>query len=366
MSELKNFLPKKIFEILRKGVLGQDDALKYVSVAIYRHINHSRAGNILLIGNSGTGKTTVMRTIKALYDAYEELEIFRVMVIMNANMLIGEDEADVQCIRLFKSIEEKVRTLVGKEINEKTLKEYMENATVCLDEIDKISAKVSGKVNVSGIAIQQALLTIMEGETIIYETAITEDGKTKNVKIPIDTSKLLFICGGAFEELYDQVYNQVVNSGERRSLKSHLVLGKSGISFELKFSLKEYLVFEDLFRYGMVPQFISRFNSMVVLNNLSAGDLKRILNNADDSPYRDSKEYFNNMNIDLNLTEDAVELIVTHAAENTRIGARALGEVFSKIITAMEFDPFSSDKLVKGGNRYTLTITEEMVEEALK
>lgn len=366
MSTLKNFLPKKIFEVLSKGVLGQDDVLKYVSVALYRHINHSRAGNILLIGNSGTGKTTIMKTIRALYDVYEELKTFRVMVIMNANMLIGEDEADVQCIRLFKNIEEKVRTLVGKDINEKMLKEYMENATVCLDEIDKISAKVSGKVNVSGIAIQQALLTIMEGETIIYETAITEDGKTKNVKIPIDTSNVLFICGGAFEGLYDQVYNQVVNSGERRPLKSHIVVGKNGVSFESKFNLKEYLVFEDLFRYGMVPQFISRFNAMVVLNNLSVGDLKKILKNAEDSPYRDSKEYFNNMSINLNLTEDAMELIATHAAENTRIGARALGEVFSKIITTMEFDPFSSDKVVKDGDRHTLTITKEMAEEALK
>ena len=366
MSQLKNFLPKKIFEFLRKGVLGQDDVLEYVSVALYRHINHSRAGNLLLIGNSGTGKTTIMRAIRALYDAYEELKIFRVMVIMNANMLIGEDEADVQCMRLFKSIEDKVRNLVGKEINENTLKAYMENATVCLDEIDKISARVSGKVNVSGIAIQQALLTIMEGETIIYETAVSENGNTKNVKIPIDTSKLLFICGGAFEELYDQVYHQVVNAGERRRLKSQIVVGKNGISFESKFNLKEYLVLEDLFRYGMVPQFISRFNAMVVLNNLSIEDLKKILKDAADSPYRNSKEYFNNMNIDLDHTEDAMELIATHAAENTRIGARALGEVFSKIMTTMEFDPFSSDKVVKDGDGYTLTITKEMAEEALK
>lgn len=366
MSELKNFLPKKIFEFLSKGVLGQDDVLKYVSVAIYRHLNHLRAGNMLLIGNSGTGKTTIMQTIRSLYDTYEELKIFRVMVIMNANMLIGEDEADVQCIRLFRNIEEKVRNLLGKDINEETLKEYMENATVCLDEIDKISAKISGKVNVSGIAIQQALLTIMEGETVIYETAITENGKTKHVKIPLDTSRLLFICGGAFEELYDQVYNQVVNPSEKRKLKSQIIVGKKGVSFESKFSLKDFLAFEDLFRYGMVPQFISRFSAMVVLNNLSVEDLKNILENAVDSPYRDSKGYFGNMNMDLNLTDDAVELIATHAAESTRIGARALREVFGKIITTLEFDPFSSDKAVKDGNRYTLTITKEMAENTLK
>jgi ATP-dependent Clp protease ATP-binding subunit ClpX len=242
----------------------------------------------------------------------------------------------------------------------------MENATVCLDEIDKISTKVSGKVNVSGIAIQQALLTIMEGETIVYETAITENGKTTHVKIPLDTSKLLFICGGAFEELYDQVYNQVVNPSEKRTLKSQIIVGKKGVSFESKFSLKDFLVFEDLFRYGMVPQFISRFSAMVVLNNLSVEDLKNILENAVDSPYRNSKGYFDSMNIDLNLADDTVELIATNAAENTRIGARALREIFSKIITTLEFDPFSSDKVVKDGDRYTLTITKEMAEKALK
>ena len=91
-----------------------------------------------------------------------------------------------------------------------------------------------------------------------------------------------------------------------------------------------------------------------------------ILENAVDSPYRESKGYFGNMKVDLHLTDEAVELIATHAAESTRIGARALREVFGKIITALEFDPFSSGKLVKDGNRYTLTITKEMAENTLK
>ncbi len=116
----------------------------------------------------------------------------------------------------------------------------------------------------------------------------------------------------------------------------------------------------------MAPQFISRFSAMVVLSNLSVENLKAILKNAADSPYRDSKEYFGTMNIDLNLSEDAIELIATHAAESTRIGARALREVFSKMITALEFDPFSSEKVVKDGNRYTLAITKEVAEKALR
>jgi ATP-dependent Clp protease ATP-binding subunit ClpX len=72
------------------------------------------------------------------------------------------------------------------------------------------------------------------------------------------------------------------------------------------------------------------------------------------------------MNVDFNLKEEAMELIATHAAENTRIGARALNEIFSKLITTMEFDPLSSDTIIKEGDRYTLTITKEMAEETLK
>lgn len=93
------------------------------------------------------------------------------------------------------------------------MKTHIENATVCLDEIDKISAKISDRVNVAGILIQQALLTILEGETFYLETTISQEEKKLPIRIPINTARMLFICGGAFEGLYDHV-SYLVNSGK--------------------------------------------------------------------------------------------------------------------------------------------------------
>jgi len=360
------FLPKKIHEFLHTKVLGQTEALEFISVAIYKHIHHQRAGNLLLIGNSGSGKTTIMNAIKAFYDSYEELKVFRIMVIMNANMLGGEDESDVQCLRLFKAVENKARSILGEEITAEQLKAYMENATICLDEVDKISSRIAGKVNVAGLAIQQALLTIMEGETVHYETTLKKNGIAELIKIPIDTRGLLFVCGGAYEELYDQVYSMVISKEDKRQLKPQMIIGREGkIRFESRFSLKEFLKFEDLFRYGMVPQFISRFNAAVVLNNLNKENLKQIMLTAQDSPYCISRDYFQSMNIRLELTEEAFDLIAEDAEENSRIGARALREVFSRIITRFEFDPFDTGMLVQDGEKWILRIDENMVKSAI-
>jgi len=368
VSDQSEFIPTKIHEYLKRRVLGQAEALEYISVALYKHIHHQRAGNLLLIGNSGSGKTTIMNTIKSFYEAHEKLKEFRIMVIMNANMLGGEDESDVQCLRLFKAIENKVRTLLGEDLTPELLQTYMERATICLDEVDKVSSRIAGKVNVAGLAIQQALLTIMEGETVHYETIMKVDGESRLIKIPIDTHGLLFICGGAFEELYDQVYAMVISKEDKRQLKPQMVVGLEGkITFESKFSLSEFLQFEDLFRYGMVPQFISRFNAAVVLNNLSRSDLKQIMLTAYDSPYRISCEYFQTMGIQLELTEEALDLIAEHAAENSRIGARALREVFSHIITRYEFDPFGSNVLQekKDSQGWLLRVDKKMVSAVL-
>ncbi len=360
------FLPKKINEFLCTRVLGQAEALEFISVALYKHIHHQRAGNLLLIGNSGSGKTTIMNAVKAFYDAFEELKVFRIMVIMNANMLGGEDESDVQCMRLFKAIENKARSLLGEDLTSEQLKAYMESATVCLDEVDKISSRIAGKVNVAGLAIQQSLLTIMEGETVHYETTLKVGGTSTLIKIPIDTRGLLFICGGAYEELYDQVYSMVISKEDKRQLKPQMVVGREGkISFESRFSLKEFLKFEDLFRYGMVPQFISRFNAAVVLNNLDRETLKRIMQTAFDSPYCISRDYFQSMNIRLELTEGAMDLIAGNAEENSRTGARALREVFSRIITRFEYDPFGSGELNQKGDSWILRIDEKMVKSAI-
>ena len=134
------------------------------------------------------------------------------------------------------------------------MKEYMENATVCIDEIDKISSKISGKANPTGISIQQSLLTLLEGETILLETEFYDEDSKRKVKLPIDTSKMLFICGGAFEELYEQVYTVIANHADDREFtQSAQTDSHGGIRYTATFTLKESLKLSDLFTYGMYP-----------------------------------------------------------------------------------------------------------------
>jgi len=360
MSE--HILPKDIYAFLREKVLGQDEVLRVVSVAMYKHISSVKAGNVLLIGNSGTGKTTIMKAMRQFYQSRPELEKYQAMSIMNANILKGEEEGEVNTIRLFKKLEEDVRGILGLDVSAALLKQYMENATICIDEVDKISALIAGKVNASGIAIQQALLTLLEGETLVYETTVTEDDRDRRVKLPIDTGKLMFLAGGAFEDLFNQVYDLILHERDDRRLVEVATHDSQGrIAYTKLFSLSRYLKLSDLFTFGMGPQFISRFSAIAILEDLGPKELRQIMLKADDSPYRHSLRYFKTLGIDLSITEEALNLLTDYARLNTRIGARALREVFNRIITPFEFDPFHSGKLEEVGGKKRLVIDREIV-----
>lgn len=334
------YLPVDIYQYLSGKVLGQEDVLKKISVAVYKHIRGIRSGSVLLIGNSGTGKTTIMKSIQQFYNDHEGLDAFRIMTITNANVLMDQ-EGTINTIQLFKNLESEVLATTGFKVTAEALKQYVENATVCIDEVDKISSKISGKVNPTGISIQQSLLTLLEGETILLETGFYDEENKRKVKLPINTSKMLFICGGAFEELYDQVYTTIAKHGDEREFKEIAQMdGRGGIRYKISFTLKESLKLSDLFAYGMYPQFISRFSTIAVLDNLAKSDLKKIMLQAEDSPFQYAREYFGSMGIELRMTDDALDLIATHALDDLRIGARALREVFGRIIAALEFDPY--------------------------
>jgi len=355
--------PTDIHAYLSQKVLGQEEVLKQVAVSVYKHIKGVKWGNILLIGNSGTGKTTIMNSVLEFYLNRPELSDFQTMLVMNANSL-ADESGEVHIHQIFKNLEADVRNRLGSDVTPQELKTHIENATVCLDEIDKISAKLSDRVNVSGILIQQALLTILEGETYYLETTISRKEKKLSVRIPINTARMLFICGGAFEGLYDQVNSLVLSGNDERVLKVTYIWDETTKDLESRrvFSLKDHMRIDDLFDYGMVPQFISRFGAIAILENLGKDSLKKILLTAVDSPFVNAKTYFKTFGIDLQISEAALELIASQAEKNTRIGARSLRESVNRVLADFQFDPFGSGQVRQKGEKQVLILGKDMLE----
>ncbi len=363
----RTFLPTDIYAYLSKKVLGQEEVLKHVAVSVYKHIHGIKWGNILMIGNSGTGKTTIMNAVLDFYMDHPELADFQTMLVMNANTL-ADESGEVHIHRIFKNLETNVRARLGAGISPEVLQTHIENATVCLDEIDKVSAKIANRVNVSGILIQQALLTVLEGETYHLETTVVREEKKHPIRIPIQTARMLFICGGAFEGLYDQV-NYLVNSGkDGRTLKETYIYDAAtkNLKRSAEFNLKDYMRISDLFDYGMVPQFISRFGAIAILDNLRKESLKEILIHAADSPFVSAKMYFKTFGIDLQITDDALEWIASQAEKNTRIGARSLRETFNRVVADFQFDPFGSGRIQKMGSHQVLVLDTDMLAPYIK
>ncbi len=362
---LYSYTPTDIFSYLSERVIGQPDVLRVIAIALYTHINELKGANILLIGNSGTGKTTIMKAIQQFYRDHAELDKFKGMAIMNANTLVDE-QGDVRLSRLLRTLEGESRFLMGDDVTSQRMHDYMENATVCFDEVDKVPSRVGGKPNPMGAAIQHALLTIIEGERIYHETVIEQGGETEKVRFPVDTSRMLFICGGAFEDIYDYIFSLIINNKDDRKLREisfHDIQGRMHREFRL--DLKKQIRLNDLFANGYQPQFISRFGAIAVLEDLKKDDMKRILLTVPDSPLRYARDYFGSMDIELDVTDEAVDLIADNAAKTPRIGARALREQFNRIVDSFKFDPYSSGKLLEQDGKRLIVLDRETVVEQL-
>ena len=367
LRPLNEITPPVIFEELRRGVLGQDDALRYVSVALYKHTTGKVPGNILLIGNSGTGKTTIMNNIQRLYHEVPEYAPFRAMTIINANLLVDGERLEFRPDRLLAAVEQRARAVIGHVPTAAELKAAMERATICIDEVDKMSAVVAGKPNAIGVVLQQGLLTLMEGDKVPHSTHVLEGGEEKLRTLEIDTGGMMFICGGAFEGLYDQVYLRVTTPGSGEKLRSTAVRTANGqVHIEARFVLGDFFKVDDLFQYGVVPQFTARFDNVVLLSDLNVDVLREILLQAVDSPFVRSRRFLEVMGIRLEIDDVAAALIAEQAEKQSRTGARALRTIFGKIINPLEYDPAASGALEPaqdGGS--TLRVTAEMVREVL-
>ncbi|HEY4564833.1 MAG TPA: AAA family ATPase [Thermoanaerobaculia bacterium] len=361
--------PVEVHEFLSQSVIGQEETLRYVSVAIFKHLQGEKYGNLLLIGNSGTGKTTIMRGIEGLYNAHAEFEEYRVVLIMNANTFATEEGA-VDTSRLFARLEERTRQVLGEKATAEQIGRAMERATVCLDEIDKVSGMIGGKPYVTGINIQQAVLTLIEGERVPYKiTAPNTEGLLESTTVWVNTGKMLFLCAGAFETLYDQVFQRVTSpkSGIKLPTTTTYVNGK--ITIREYFTLRHHFRPEDLFEYGMQPQFLSRFDNAVILEDLTSVTLARIFKEPAEGVLQTSQNFFQKYNIQLEITDDAVQKIADEASKSSRIGARALKSVYGRIIKPFEFDPFSREEvkpLNGDGGPFRLVIDDKLVSEVLK
>src|SRR4051812_26079008 len=338
--------PREVFDALSKTVVGQDEAIRELSVAIVKHLVGHPAPNMLLIGNSGSGKTTLMRAVEQFLASRPELSHSANVIRINANVLAEEHQGYGRAVlgRLFAN----ARVLLGANAPMTDLLRSVEHGIVFIDEVDKIRAQVSGQPNVRGIVAQEALLTLMENENVEFEV--------NGMSFGVNSSNILFIVGGAFEELYDAVLRRATIGQDVAPMKPVVVVSATGeVREELPFHLRDYLRYDDLFRYGMTPQFVSRFESIVVLNDLGEGDLARIFVEPEGSIFRASREYFRRFGIDLQITRGALMSIAWEASRQKRLGARALRETYRRVIRSLEFEPTT------GG---TLTIDEEMVQKA--
>jgi ATP-dependent Clp protease ATP-binding subunit ClpX len=327
--------PAQIAQSLSTRVIGQQEAVREMAVALAKKLAGLATGNILLIGSSGSGKTTLLQAVENLLSSNPSLANRSTAIRIHANVLGEEAEAGRPGEKLLLRLLDRAREQLGPETSVDRLIDQAAHGMVFVDEVDKIRAQLGGRPSVSGIRAQEALLTLIENEAVPLKLPDWAGGKT----VPVDSSGLLFVCAGAFEGLYDAVYGRITSGKDKGALKPVTVIEAGRVREELQFRLRDWLRNEDLFEYGITPQFLSRFDAVVLLDNLKQEDLIRILTSGSGGALRQASTYFASQGVKLEVTASAAERIAREAARQPRLGARALKEVFRRVIRVHEFEP---------------------------
>jgi len=349
--------PAQIAQALEKRVVGQKEAVREMSVALAKKLARLKVGNILLIGSSGSGKTTLMQAVESLLASSPALALRSTVVRVHANVLGEEAEQGHPAEKLLRRLVDRAREQLGESAPAERVVEQATHGLVFVDEVDKIRSQVGGQPNVAGIRAQEALLTLIENESVPFTLPEWAGGATLHV----DSSGLLFVCAGAFEGLYDAVYHRVTAGKDQGALKPVTVVDEDGRAREeLQFSLRDWLKTEDLFEYGVSPQFLSRFDAVVLLEPLGEEALTKIFLESADSGLRQAQAYFSSFGCRLEITREAVQRIVREAARQPRLGARALKEAFRRIVGPLEFDPHAA-----AGDKGVVRIDLLRVQDAL-
>ncbi len=317
--------PEEIKKFLDDYVIGQDDAKKYLSVAVYNHYKRLmqpkdkddveiEKSNIILVGETGTGKTLLARTIARML--HVPFTIVDATVLTEAGY-VGEDIESL-LTRLLQNADYDVAAA--------------EKGIVFIDEIDKIARKSDNPSitrDVSGEGVQQGLLKLLEGAVV----NVPPQGGRKHPEqkmIPVDTKNILFICGGAFVGIEKKIANrlntQIVGYGASRDREK---IDKD--------NLLQYIAPQDLKAYGLIPEIIGRLPVLTYLNPLDRDVLKRILTEPRNAITKQYIKLFKMDDIELEFDESAMDYMVDKSIE-FKLGARGLRSICEAIMMDAMFE----------------------------